>query len=104
MQRFDSIDYPQNAIDQSLASIVVQLAQRFPAAEVISLIRVTSGAFQWAFAGDLNRKSRGITFEDLAPRSNDVMCVHRRCVFSGRLLTLRPLGFFAPPEIYRLGG
>src|SRR5271157_4244396 len=101
MQRFDSIDYPQNAIDQSLASMVVQLAQRFPAAKVTSIIRVTSGAFQRAFAGDLNRKSRGITFEDLAPGLNDMMCIHRRCVFSGRLLTERPLGFFALREIYR---
>jgi outer membrane receptor protein involved in Fe transport len=84
VQRLDAIDNFKYSIYKSLASAIVQVAQCWSAAEMGVVIRVTTGAFQWAFFGNFDRKGRWFTLQDLAPCLDDLRRVHRGWPFSDR--------------------
>jgi hypothetical protein len=54
VQRLDAIDNLKYSIYESLAPSIVQVAQRWSAAEMGGVVRVAAGAFQWAFLGNFD--------------------------------------------------
>ena len=84
MQRLNAIYNFKYSIYQGLAPSIVQIAQRWSAAQMRVVVRVTAGAFQRAFLGNLDRKRRWFAFQDLAPCLNNLRRVHRCWPFSDR--------------------
>lgn len=84
VQRLDAIDNFKYSIYESLASSIVQVAQRRSAAEMGVVVRVTAGTFQRAFFGNFDRKRRLLTLQDLAPCLKNFRRVHGDGRFSDR--------------------
>jgi hypothetical protein len=57
----------QHAVNQLLAFVIGQRAQRPAISEVFGLVSVTPRTSQWALAGDLDRQHRMIAAQDASP-------------------------------------
>jgi hypothetical protein len=57
----------ENAVDEIVAAVIVNLAECGGAAEMIVAVRIAAGTMQGTLASDLDGEQRGMPFENRAP-------------------------------------
>lgn len=76
MQGFDAANERENGVDQGVATIVTELAQRANRSQVVRLVSVTAGTAERAFLGDFERKKGFLSAKNFAPGRSDVLESH----------------------------
>ena len=71
MQRPVLVDERDDAVDELLAFVVADLAQRDVAAEVVVAVRIAARTVERTLACDFNRQSGHVARENATPRGED---------------------------------
>src|SRR6266540_929515 len=76
MERTAPANQRQQAVDQLLAFVIGQRAQRPEIPEMFGLVSVTPRAAQRALAGDLDRQHRMMAAQNAAPAAENISFFH----------------------------
>jgi len=79
MQRLETINDFEDAVNESLAAAIVQLAQRLSAAQMRRVVSVTAWTSQRTFPRDFEGERRALALENFAPRLNNLRSKHDEC-------------------------
>jgi hypothetical protein len=67
----------ENAVDEIVAAIIVNLAERGLTTEMVVAVGVAAWTMQRAFARDLDGEQRGVPFQNGAPGCEQLVRLHR---------------------------
>src|SRR5207237_10331525 len=103
-QRAIFMQQPEHRVDELLALVVLQLAQRDVAAQMVAAVRIAAGTSKRALARDLDREIRLVARQNLAPRPQQTFHASpRRCDCAAAERTLYQISPATPQRFHRTG-